>query len=318
MLYQEPPQHQHQAHPQQQDQREKKHHSPRETDWAPTKPDLEVEIIYIHRNTDEIDEAAGMEEEVAQLRLRPIAELLEDVDPGGEGMEGGEVGAEDEVRSAEAGGGGEEEEGGEEGEGAGVAIHGPRPLPAAIQNPRPRRRPPREQWFVTQNYQPQDPEPEPVQPQIIHQEEEERHLTGSGRLTKPPNFYGVEKGREGDLGDPILNVSTSHAEREETHPSPPPASSCSPTPPGSVRTTPMSTPATSPDTSGIDVPPNISWLLPPMPCSLTAAERAQEPTQRHRHWSFTGAGVYPNHPRFLNWYGQWDPGLRTRRSSAEP
>ena len=222
------------------------------------------------------------------------------------------------MRSAEAGGGGEEEEGGEEGEGAGVAIHGPRPLPAAIQNPRPRRRPPREQWFVTQNYQPQEPEPEPVQPQIIHQEEEERHLTGSGRLTKPPNFYGVEKGREGDLGDPILNVSTSHAEREETHPSPPPASSCSPTPPGSVRTTPMSTPATSPDTSGIDVPPNISWLLPPMYCSLTAAERAQEPTQRHRHWSFTGAGVYPNHPRFLNWYGQWDPGPRTRRSSAEP
>ena len=164
------------------------------------------------------------------------------------------------------------------------------------------------------------PQPQqPVQPQEVQQEpeEEQRHLTGSGRLTRPPDFFGVEKGREETEVNPMLSISISSAGREDSNLSSTPAASCSPTPPGSLVPTPISTPATSPDTSAVAAPQNISWLLRPMPCSLTAAERAQDPTQRHRHWSFTGAGVFPNHPRFLNWFGEWDPGPRTRRSSAE-
>ena len=48
---------------------------------------------------------------------------------------------------------------------------------------------------------------------------EERHPTGSVCLTKPPNFYSVEKGREEGVADPLLDIST---------------------PPGSVRTRPIS------------------------------------------------------------------------------
>ena len=48
---------------------------------------------------------------------------------------------------------------------------------------------------------------------------EERHPTGSVCLTKLPNFYSVEKGREEGVADPMLDIST---------------------PPGSVRTRPMS------------------------------------------------------------------------------
>ena len=37
---------------------------------------------------------------------------------------------------------------------------------------------------------------------------EERHPTGSVCLTKPPNFYSVEKGREEGVADPLLDIST--------------------------------------------------------------------------------------------------------------
>ena len=270
--------------------------TPRKVSGSPGRPkkaDLEVEIIYIQRSEDE--DEVNVTGEVGQLRLRPIGELLADIDQGVEGEEEGEV----------------EEEGGDEGKGAVVREK----LPAAINGPRQRRRPPREQWILEQDVPHQ--QEAPAQPQVAHQEGEQRHLTGSGRLTRPPTFYGVEEGREENEAEPVMDLSTSSVEREDPHMSSPLAASSSPTPPGSVRLTPMSTPATSPDTSAIGVPQNLSWQLPPMPCSLTAAERAQEPTQRHRHWSFTAAGVYPNHPRFLNWFGEWDPGPRTRRSSAE-
>ena len=112
------------------------------------------------------------------------------------GEEEGEVGAEDEVEMAEAGGGGDEEDGGGEDleqaahirlrpieqlivgggenadeavvgeniegaraegeEGEGVVVY--KPLPAAAQGPRPRRRPPKEQWVLTRDHpQPQVP-----------------------------------------------------------------------------------------------------------------------------------------------------------------
>ena len=47
---------------------------------------------------------------------------------------------------------------------------------------------------------------------------EERHPTGSVCLTKPPNFYSVEKGREEGVAELLLDILT---------------------PPGSVRTRPM-------------------------------------------------------------------------------
>ena len=186
--------------------------------------------------------------------------------------------------------------------------------------PRPRRRPPRERWILNRDDPPQ--QEEPIQPQILQQvqrvqDAEERHLTGSGRLTRPPNFYGVEKGRDEIGGIPDMNISFSSTTREvPPATSPTPGPSCSPTPPGSFASTPMSTPATSPDTSAIAMPQDLSWQLPPMECNLTAAERADDPIQRHRHWSIVGEGVYPDHPRFLGWYGQLHLGPRTRRSSA--
>ena len=248
---------------------------------------------------EETDEGGEDVEQAAHLRLRPIEQLI-----GGGAEHGGEAVT------------GEDREGGAaEVEEEGVVVY--EPIPAAAQGPRPRRRPPREQWVLQQDHHPQPQQQVAPQEVLQEPEEEQRHQTGSGRLTRPPDFFGVEKGREGTEVSPRLSSSMLSAEREESYQSSTPAASCSPTPPGSVVTTPISTPATSPDTSAVAAPQDISWLLRPMPCSLTAAERAQDPTQRHRHWSFTGAGVYPNHPRFLNWFGEWDPGPRTRRSSAE-
>ena len=273
---------------------------------APTRADLEVEVIHIHCNSDEdgVDDDDEREDAVGQLRLRPIGELLADVDPGGAGKEGGEVVAED-----EAGGGGDEEEG--------AVIH--EHLPALIHGPRPRRRPPREQWLLAQDQQPQQPL-QPVVPQADQEpERDERRPTGSGRLTKPPNYYGVEKGRTENADTPQLDISMSSMTREETLHSPGSGTSSSPTPPGTSETTPISTPATSPDTSVIIPPRDSSWVLPPMPCSLTKEERAGDPVHRHRHWSFTAPGCYPSHPRFLNWFGKqtdWDPGPR-RGSTGE-
>ena len=283
---------------------------------APTRADLEVEVIYIHHNTDEdeVGEADEREAEVGQLRLRPIGDLLASVDRGA-GKEGGGVVAEDEVERAEAGGGEVEEGGGDEEERAVIYER----LPTLIQGPKPRRRPPREQWILAQDLQPQQPL-QPAAPQADQvPERDERHKTGSGRLTKPPNYYGVEKDRTENADAPLRDISMSSTTREETLHSPGSGTSCSPTPPGTAETTPISTPATSPDTSVIIPLRDSSWVLPPMPCSLTKEERAEDPVQRHRHWSFTAPGCYPSHPRFSTWFGEqkdWDPGPR-RGSTGE-
>ena len=183
-------------------------------------------------------------------------------------------------------------------------------LPAFIQGPRPRRRPPRERWLLAQDLQ------DPEQPGHVHQEpgEDERRPTGSGRLTRAPTFYGIEKGRtENDTESASLNISSASPPREEAPRSSTPGTSPSPTPPGTSETTPVSTPVTSPDVSAVLPPQDYTWLLPPMPCSLTKEERASDPVHRHRHWSFTAPGCYPSHPRFINWFGEqkeWDPGPR--------
>ena len=190
------------------------------------------------------------------------------------------------------------------------------PLPPAIHGPRPRRRPPKEQWILNQDVHQQ----EPVQQQATQEEVEERHLTGSGRLTRPPDFFGREKGRDEMEPDQMLNTSTSSVDRVYTPLDSTLATSCSPTPPGTAEVTPISTPATSPDTSAVAFPQDLSWLLDPMPCSQgrTVAERANDVLERHRHWSFIGPGVAPNHPRFLKWHdGGRELRPRRRRSSAE-
>ena len=269
-----------------------------QTREAPARADLEVEVIFRHQQR-ELEERPAREEH--QLRLRPINQLLAPV--------------QESEADEEAGGGDErEDEGGAEGnddeDEVGAVIH--ERLPALIQGPRPRRRPPMEQWIIAQHLQQQPPPP--IEPQADQEpERDERHLTGSGRLTKPPDFYGVEKGRTESMADTLLNNSMSSTTREETPPSPTSQTTCSPTPPSTAEATPISTPATSPDTSMFQPPRDSSWLLPPMPCSLTKEEREGDPIHRHRHWSFTAPGCYPSHPRFLNWFGEqkdWDPGPR--------
>ena len=278
---------------------------------APPLADLEVEVIYIHRGEAAGDEAEEREEEIGHLRVRPMEELLiqGDHDPGGGDQE-------DEGEAVD-----------EEGEAGDAVVQ--EHLPAATHGPRTRRRPPREQWLLARDLQPQQaaaPQavlPQPPQaaaPQAVQVEPmaDERHLTGSGRLTRPPDFFGMEKDRDDLDTTQAMNISTSSVERDDPHPgSPPAASSSSPTPPGTADVTPLSTPATSPDTSAVAIPQNLFWLLDPMPCSQgrTVAERANDVTERHRHWSFTGPGVVPNHPRFINWYRGWDPG-RWRRTSS--
>ena len=269
-----------------------------QTREAPARADLEVEVIFRHQQR-ELEERPAREEH--QLRLRPINQLLAPVQ-------------ESEADEEEGGGDEREDEGGAEGnddeDEVGAVIH--ERLPALIQGPRPRRRPPMEQWIIAQHLQQQPPPP--IEPQADQEpERDERHLTGSGRLTKPPDFYGVEKGRTESMADTLLNNSMSSTTREETPPSPTSQTTCSPTPPSTAEATPISTPATSPDTSMFQPPRDSSWLLPPMPCSLTKEEREGDPIHRHRHWSFTAPGCYPSHPRFLNWFGEqkdWDPGPR--------
>ena len=217
--------------------------------------------------------------------------------------EGGEAGAEDEEEEAEAGGGEVEEVGGDEEEVV--------PPPEAMQGARPRKRPLKERWIVRQDALPDN------QPQA-------QPARGSRRQTKQPNFLGIEQDRgesttrqldlSPTLAADLLRLPQDLAERMLSTSA---ASSYSPTPPVTPHITPADTPETSPDTSATVPPMDMSWSLEPMPCSLTAGERASNPTQRHRHWSFTGPGVYPNHPRFLNWYGEWDPGPRKRRWSSE-
>ena len=232
-------------------------------------------------NMDRVEVAEGG----GQLRLRPLVQLLADgnLDPG-------EVGQ------------GEEEE----------------RFPAFVQGPRQRRRPPRERWLLEQDLPPQ----EPAEPQVDQEQDAEdgRHRTDSGRLTRRPQYYGVEKGREESTQNSTLNISTASTSREEMPCSSTPAPSCSSSPPGSVEVTPIPTPTTSPDTSALAFPQNLTWLLTPMPCSMTAEERARDPEQRHRHWSFTAPGVYPSHSRFLNWFGpqhDWDPGPRRWSSGGQ-
>ena len=261
---------------------------------------------------DEDRPTAGRGED-HQLRLRPLHQLIARIEEGGAGADEGDVGGEaDEDDAGEEAG--EEEAGGEAGgdaEGEGEVIH--ERLPAFIQGPRPRRRPPREQWLLAQDLQPQQPL-QPVVPQADQRpERDDRRMTGSGRLTRPPRYYGVEQGRVESEEAPRLDLSMSSTAREETTHSPGSGTSSSPTPPGTMETTPISTPATSPDTSVLIPPRDSSWMLPPMPCSLTKEERAGDPVNRHRHWSFTAPGCYPSHPRFLNWFGEqrdWDPGPR--------
>ena len=220
--------------------------------------------------------------------------------------EGGEAGAEDEEEEAEAGGGEVEEVGGDEEK---VVHH--MPLPEAMEGPRPRRRPLKERWIVRQDALPANQPPAQPAP-------------GSRRKRKLPDFLGIEQDRDKgttqqldlspSLAADLLNLSQDLTERMLSTSA---MSSYSPTPPATPFVTPAETPETSPDTSATVPPLDMSWSLDPMPCSLTAEERANDPVQRHRHWSFTGPGVYPNHPRFLNWYGEWDPGPRKRRWSSE-
>ena len=178
--------------------------------------------------------------------------------------------------------------------------------------PQQRRGPVRERWIFRQDAIPAKQAAQPPAPPA----------RVPRRRTKPPDYLGIEKGRcddaklQLDLSPPLaadlFNLSHDLAERMLSTSL---ASSHATTPITTPLTTPMETPETSPDTSALVPPMDNSWELEPMPCSLTAAERAADPTQRHRHWSFTGPGVYPNHPRFLNWFGEWDPGPRKRRST---
>ena len=256
------------------------------SDWRVSQPFEDEDLIWIA--DDEVNLGAGR---------------------GNVEMEEGEVGAEDEEVMAEAGGGGEEGGGGDVVQEA--VLH--MPIPDAMQGPRPRRRPPREQWILRQDALPgQQAAAQPEAP------------LAPRRKTKPPDFLGIEQDRSDDatqqldlsppLAADLLNLPQDLAERMLSSSS---ESSHFSTPLATPLLTPIETPETSPDTSAVTPPLDRSWLLTPMPCSLTAEERANNPTQRHRHWSFTGPGVYPNHPRFLNWYGEWDPGPQRRWSSAE-
>ena len=260
--------------------------SPGTSKAKPTRADLEVEEYWVPRIEDEGNEPAEARQQEGQLRLRPLVQMIaeDNFDPGG--------------------GQGEDEA-------AGPVVH--ERLPAFIQGPRQRRRPPRERWIVEQV--PQPPPHQPAEPQMDQQlhAEDGRHRTDSGRLTRRPQYYGVEEEREETIIDSNLSTSTASISREEMPGSSTPALSCSSSPPGSVENTPIPTPTTSPDTSALTFPQDLTWLLTPMPCSLTAEQRASNPEQRHRHWSFTAPGVFPCHPRFLNWFGpqeEWDPGPR--------
>ena len=291
--------------------------------WMPTRPaaqweeEEEYDVIYQAEKEDEGD---------GQLRLRPLHQLLAggDINPGEGGMEGGEPVDREEGNANEPGEGGEQEAD----EVAGPVVH--ERLPKITQGPRQRRRPPREQWVLAQTPQPQQPavaqDPQPQQqvaPQVDQREEEEdqRHLTGSGRLTRPPDFYGLEKGRNSItvMEAPQLDISSLSADRECSPISPTPTASCSPTPPGSIEITPIPTPETSPDSSAVEPPRDLSWWLDPMPCSQgrTEAERTNNVLERHRHWSFQGPGIAPDHPRFSRWHGEWRGRPPRRRSSTE-
>ena len=198
----------------------------------------------------------------------------------------------------------------EEGDG----VEAPLPLlpPQAFRSPRKRRRPPREVWILQQ-----DPPPG-------RQDADAPPSKAPRRNAKPPDRLGIEQDRQGSqtqeidlstqLAAAMLTLPHELAERMLSSSS---SSSHSPTPLASPHITPLETPNTSPDTSAVVPPMTLTWLLDPMPCSLTAKERANDPIQRHRHWSFAGPGMYPNHPRFLNWYGEWDPGPRRRWSWPE-
>ena len=294
---------------------------PNPSPWMPTRPatqweeEEEEEYVMLHQVDIGVEEE---DEEHGQLRLRPMHQLLADrnLDQGGGGGTGARelVDREEENENEPGGGEGEEQEAAEE---EGPVVH--ERLPIMVQGPRQRRRPPREQWIVAQNPQPQ----QPVAPQADQQEdeEEERHLTSSGRLTRPPDFYGLEKGRNSItvMEAPQLDISSLSADRECSPISPTPTASCSPTPPGSIEITPIPTPETSPDSSAVEPPRDLSWWLDPMPCSQgrTEAERTNNVLERHRHWSFQGPGIAPDHPRFSRWHGEWRGRPPRRRSSTE-
>ena len=137
----------------------------------------------------------------------------------------------------------------------------------------------------------QDPQEEEqdvvVQEQVIDLEEEERaqvanpDITRTGRVRKKPDRYGMEKERgPDDYQDKVLRVSE----------------------PPSREITPQSSPNPSPDSSMVAKAGEPPWLpIEDVHGGRTARERAEDILERHRHWSITGEGEVPAHPRFDDW-----------------
>ena len=172
------------------------------------------------------------------------------------------------------------------------------PLPEAMQGPRQRRRPPREQQLVAaENLD------------ATH----DGDLPRGRRHTRPPDFLGIEKDRDGhgarlDLSPPLaaqlLELPPSLAERMLTPTAQTPSSSCSPTPLATPQITPVPTPETSPDTSVVAPPNRFSghshtWLGTEH--ILHGGDR-EDVLERHRHWSIGGGETDQNCPYpMLDW-----------------
>ena len=164
------------------------------------------------------------------------------------------------------------------------------PLPEAMQGPRPRRRPPREEWLVNQGDYPQ--RPAAAELPVAQPEDDRQPAPGRVRRnTKPPEFLGIEKDR-GDcsaLSVPQLPDSPPvQTERVFSPAGPTPAGSCSPTPPATPQLTPMITPETSPDTSTVAPPGRLhspSWLSNH---AILPRVDPDDILEVHRHWSFGG------------------------------
>ena len=115
-------------------------------------------------------------------------------------LEDGEVGAEDEAEMAEAGGGEVEET-----EGIREIVVQNLPIPEPMRGPRKRRRPPREEWIVNQDlYRQQDGGG--AQANANGDQSPPR----GRRRTRPPDFLGIEKGRE---QEEIFNHRVSREEK---------------------------------------------------------------------------------------------------------
>ena len=192
------------------------------------------------------------------------------------------------------------------------------PLPEAVRGPRPRRRPPREEWLVNQGLYPQRLAAAADPPGVPVEADGQREPTRARRHTKPPDYLGIEKER-GDLTAQQLDLSPTLAaqlldlqpilmERMLSPAGPTPTSSCSPTPPASAITTPLTTPKTSPDTSTIESPAGLhshTWL------SDHGVLHRGDPAdvlEASRHWSIGGG---ENEQGRLYPMLDWTP--RTRR-----